>query len=213
MSNPLSQNKHFLNGVVKYQKEDYAGAISDFTLAIKEEENPNIYSERAIAHFHLKQHKNALADLNTALELEPENPYRFSSRAYIRDSMGDTNGAIEDYKKAIQLDPTDAIAHNNLGLLEEKLGYKEKAKKNWKKADELAEQEEFLKAMTKELGGPGEAVEEASAVPEPEPAAPQTPTAPTSENKTMRVMADVFRSRDTLREFIRFVKNGFRIKH
>lgn len=103
-----------------------------------EPKNAYFLSERGVVHFHLKNKKQSLEDLDKALELEPHKPYRYSSRAYVLGHYGKIDAAIKDYEKAISLDPEDAIAHNNLGLLQEQLGYMEKSKGNFEKADELA---------------------------------------------------------------------------
>lgn len=135
----MELNKYFKKGIELSERENYPAAIDLFNKALEEEENPQIYYERALAYFHTGDNNASLVDMNHAQELDPGNPFRYSSRAYIRDKMGDLEGAIEDYKKAIELDPGDAIAFNNLGLLEEKAGFREMADSRFKVADELAE--------------------------------------------------------------------------
>lgn len=135
----ISNNPFYLSAHAKFEQQQFASAIEDFNKAIEQEENPSIYSERAVAWFHLGEHLKSIEDMNYAADLEPENPYRYASRAYIKDAMGNTEGAIADYEMAIKLDPEDAIAHNNLGLLLEKQGYKRQAQENFERADKLAE--------------------------------------------------------------------------
>ena len=124
----ISNNPHYLSGRKKFEAQDYAGALVDYNQAIKEEENPSIYSERGVIWYYLQDKEKSLSDMDYALGLEPNNPYRYSSRAYIKDWIGDIKGAIADYEVAVKLDPEDSIAYNNLGLLQEKLGYVDKAK-------------------------------------------------------------------------------------
>jgi len=121
-----------------YEAAKHKEAVYWYSRAITEDmKDAELFAQRGVAHYHLGDLPSALADLNTALELEPQNPYRHSSRAYMRDAMGDTAGAIADYEKAIRLDPDDAVAHNNLGMLEEKMGRNQKAQTLFAFADKL----------------------------------------------------------------------------
>ena len=106
--------------------------IVDFT------DDPYSFEYRAMSYYHLGDYENCLADMNAAQNLQPNNPFRYSSRAYVKNKIGDFDGAIEDYQKAVHLDPEDAIAYNNLGLAMEGKGYSGKAKSHFDKADELA---------------------------------------------------------------------------
>ena len=194
----MSSNPHILTAREKFKAGDLEGAIADFDLAIKQEEHPDYYSERGVAYLHLRQGQRALEDMNKSLELQPDYSYRYASRAYVRDKLGDTQGAVEDYKEAIRLDPNDAISHNNLGLLEEKLGYLESAKKRVKRADQLAAAEEYLQKQAQE-----------SAQQKSQPST-QTENKGASQSLLMGVF-DVFRSKSTFKEFMIFVKNGFKL--
>jgi len=113
--------------------------IVDFT------DDPYSFEYRAMSYYHLGDYENCLADMNAAQNLQPNNPYRYSSRAYVKNKIGDFDGAIEDYQKAVHLDPEDAIAYNNLGLAMEAKGYSENAKTHFSKADELADEKESVK--------------------------------------------------------------------
>jgi tetratricopeptide (TPR) repeat protein len=168
---------------------NYSEAVNFYTRAIElDKGNPVLYSERGVAYFHLKQKVLALADMDYSVALEPEYGYRYSSRAYIKEAMGDTHGAIEDYQMAVALEPDDGIAYNNLGLLQEKLGFMAQAKQNFSKADSLG-----------------------------------LPVTPAVENKNViqeskmqisegGVIKNVLTRRKSLKEFIRFVRHGFRLK-
>ncbi|MBA3899317.1 MAG: tetratricopeptide repeat protein, partial [Bacteroidetes bacterium] len=102
-------------------------------------------------------------------------------------------GGIEDYQKAIELDPEDFISLNNLGMLEEKMGYKDKAKEYYKKADELTGYDPEEKKE----------IQEASEVPKP--AAEEKPKSLTD------IVKSTFTQKDTFKEFMEFVKKGFKI--
>ena len=105
-----------------------------------------------------------------------------------------TEEAILDYKKCTDLDPEDAISWNNMGLLEDQLGWNKKAKKTFNKADSL---EKVLK--DKDIP-----IEKKSEIPEPK------PEIPASKN---RIIKDVFTKKKTFKEFVKFVRSGFKIKN
>lgn len=184
----------------------YKLALQHFDKAIKKQSDvADFHSERGVALFHLNRKEDALAALNKALMLEPDNPYRYSSRAFIKDSMGDTEGAIQDYLKCIKIDPEDAIAFNNLGMLEEKMGRKTSAKKRFKRADEL------ISLMDPESGQIKFAPNETEK--------PRNIQKEINEEKKQDIekgitgiMLDVFRNKNTRKEFLEFVKSGMKGK-
>ncbi len=162
----------------------------------------DLYSQRGVILFHLKRSQESLDDMNKAVELQPDYSYRYSSRAYIKSVLGLVKDAILDYEKAIELDPEDTVAYNNLGLMQEKLGWEKMAKKNFKKADEL---DDILKANGISA--------------QPENYNEEKEDLPKKANKTPEpivtkgdVIKNVFTKKNTFKEFINFVKSGFKIK-
>jgi len=115
-------------------------SLADLNKAISIVPNDaDLFSERGVAHIHLKDPLSALSDMEKALELDTR-AYRYCTRAFVKNMLKDTEGAIADYEKAIELDPEDDVAHNNLSMLQESMGWKDKAKETANKADELAKQ-------------------------------------------------------------------------
>ncbi len=183
--------------------------------------NANYISERAVVYFHMGDKNMALMELDKAVALDPNNPYRYSSRAYIKSSMKMTKGAILDYEKCVQLDPDDAIAYNNLGILLEAAGKIEAAKRHFKKADELEgilnergislPEAEVVESdvdgsisLTKKQDNISEPAKK-EVVMESE-AKPTEPITPSKWN----VIKNVFTKKEAFKEYVRFVKNGFR---
>jgi tetratricopeptide (TPR) repeat protein len=182
-----------------YSDKKFEDAIYWYSRAVAEDDrDPDLYSERAVAYFHNKQLKESLADMDRSQELEPKNAYRYSSRAYIKDAMGDVNGAVEDYRVAVKLDPEDAIAHNNLGMLEEKLGYHNKAKTLLNFADDLAKND------------PGHASGSDGDAPKQPENIQREIDQKKSDGSLMGEMGKVFGSKKGFKEFVGFVKNGFK---
>ncbi len=166
---------------------DFQFAIDAYTNLIKYEENPEHYYQRSIALIKLGKNEGALADLNYLVELEPDISFRYSCRAFLKDAMGDLQGSVDDYEKALELDPDDAIVNNNLGMVYEKMGRIEEAKKLVKQADLLQRAEFYRKEQRKETPQP-------------------------KRGGYWGVIRSVFDSRESLKEFINFVKSGFKLK-
>lgn len=175
-------------------KQNYNKALSQYHIALQSEpNNPDLYSQRGVVYLHLKQKKKCFDDLLHALQLQPDYAYRYSSLAYAKDYFGDIDGAIKAYQKAIELDPEDAIAHNNLGLLLEKKGYQNKAQKEFQKADSLMQNEEIT---NEPIGVPLQ---------------PQKLN--TNSKQTYHsIIRSIFTNKNTFKEFIRFIRNGFKLK-
>ena len=203
-----SFSTEFIKAEELMKAQSFDEALKLFNSAVQADPaNPVYVSQRGVCYYHLKDLKSALDDMNKSVELDPTYSYRYASRAYMRDAMGDVKGALEDYTKATELDPDDAVSFNNLGLIEEKLGYMESSKKSFKKADDLAKmleetgivteeelmasQEEKPQNIQKELDEVKEVVKETSLTQE---------------------MGNVFRKKDVFKEFVSFIKNGFKTK-
>lgn len=206
---------------------DIDGAILLFTEALlAAPDDCDILSDRGVAFLHKKDQLRCLADFSKAISLDPNYSYRYAARAFARQSFGDFDGAVEDYKKAVELDPEDSVAHNNLGLLYEQQGYQKEAQHRFELADKLTKMENQLydvmdgleaqesnKQSTEQL--------EKSEPPtiEPAPAEPLVNSEKTSEpmaeeerKTSSKELKKVFTSRQQFREFIQFIRNGFKIK-
>jgi Flp pilus assembly protein TadD len=179
-------------------------------------DHPDIYSDRGVAHLHNMDKENCYADLNKAMELQPNYSYRYAARAYAKNNFGDLPGAILDYEKAVELDPDDAVALNNLGLLLEQQGYKKAAEERFARADKLSKMEDHLLHVIddldeEKLNAESDEEEEIIEV-EAETIQPE-PTQPIDEKSTnSSEMKKIFTSKNQFQEFIRFIKNGFKLK-
>ncbi len=168
----------------------------------------NILSDRGVAFLHKKDQLRCLADFNKAVQLDPNYAYRYASRAFAKQNFGDLDGAVEDYKKAVELDPEDAVAHNNLGLLLEQQGYKKEAELRFERADKLSKMEDELYDVMDALESNDQPKDSTP---------PKTETIEPAQQKEVSPsqaaeMKKVFTSRSQFREFVQFIRNGFKIK-
>ncbi len=84
-----------------------------------------------------RDRKQAAADLDRALTLEPGRADIYLVRASLRYDRQDYQGAVEDYTKAIELDPKNAEAYSGRSTAYEGLGEKDRARADLDKAEAL----------------------------------------------------------------------------
>ncbi|NRA13429.1 MAG: tetratricopeptide repeat protein [Crocinitomicaceae bacterium] len=207
-------NKTHEEATNRLKDGDIDAAIELYTQALSEApDDYNIISDRGVAYLHKNDKLRCFGDFNRAIKLQPNYSYRYASRAFAKKHFGDMEGAIEDYEKAVDLDPEDAIAQNNLGMLLEEMGYKKQSQERFARADKLSEQENGLLDVMDDL----EATD-----------APSQPSALTNQEAAQEVehldenskesesgskeFKKVFTSKNQFKEFIRFIRNGFKIK-
>lgn len=213
----LAENKNhgdalFFRGLAYRKVGKFQDSVNDLTLLIKRlPEEADLYSERGVSYFHLKEYKTALLDMDRAVELQPKNPYRYSSRAYIKAYL-DVDGAIADYEQATILDPKDDIAYNNLGLLLEKRGKLKAAQEKFRKSNEIIgydpnkrqsnENSVEIEGVDSEtMKSVDERIDKAKL---------SSNTDPEKENSIGKVMLDVFRDKETRKEYFNFIKGIFK---
>lgn len=189
------------------QKRETEEALIKFQKAFEVlPKEAHLASQIGVCFFHLKQMDKAMSFMNKAVELQPKYSYRYSSRAYILAANDEIEAAIADYEKCIELDPEDAVAHNNLGLLQEQKGWKKQAEQSYSKADEL---EGILKERGIETVSTNETKNKPTQTVKEN--APEQSVDSTSQKSVFHVMKEVFTDKKTFKEFINFVKSGFKL--
>jgi tetratricopeptide (TPR) repeat protein len=98
------------SGFNKEQKGNRAGAISDYTEAIRQYPECELaHLERGIAKANSGDFPGAISDLTDAINLEPgppwqpESAYTFLNRGLAKTGLGNTAGASADYAEALRL--------------------------------------------------------------------------------------------------------------
>ena len=102
--------------VVRLRVRDYSGALGDVDLSITRV--PTIgeaYVNRGAALLNLNRPREALVDLNKAIDLGLDKVHlAYYNRGVAKEKLNDTHGAYEDYRKALELDPTFTMAAEEL---------------------------------------------------------------------------------------------------
>ena len=75
-----------------------------------------LYLERGLAKYNAQRYREAIAEYNQAIKLNPAYALAYSNRGFAKASLGDYVSAIADYDRAIQLKPDLILAYSNRGF-------------------------------------------------------------------------------------------------
>jgi tetratricopeptide (TPR) repeat protein len=75
-----------------------------------------IYYERALKYRLTRQYAYALADVNTAVKLDPEFKYAYTLRAHVHADLGDFDKALADHNAIIKMSPDSAVAYTGRAI-------------------------------------------------------------------------------------------------
>jgi len=134
----MSVEEYINRGIERRDSNNYNGAISDFSAAIRIKPDYDFaYFQRAYAKDELKDYYGAIEDYSKSLELNPDYVNAYNNRVNAKDNLKDYNGAINDFSKAIELNPD----YVNRGISKEDLGDLNGACSDWRKAVSLGDKE------------------------------------------------------------------------
>ena len=109
--------------------------------------DPTPYIDRGIAQRKLKKYKEAEADFNKALSIDPRFFRAYGYRAFLYLETGKTQKALEDAQRSVDLEPTYSYGYVVLAQAKQKLGIKDfctdyykAAKLGWTEAEEAIKQ-------------------------------------------------------------------------
>lgn len=98
----------FVNrGIARMRDGRYDAALSDYASAenLNAKKGP-LYLNRGAAHIYKKDFQSALADLNTAIELDSQDLFAaYYNRGIAKENTGDVQGAYFDFQKSLELNP------------------------------------------------------------------------------------------------------------
>lgn len=106
----LIADVYYKKGLDKIEEQDYEGAYSDLTKAIKfKPDFVDAYYARGLINTLLSEYKEAILDFNEVIELNPNWGEAYYCRGQAKHFQGDETGACKDWHKAIDLNYNDAI--------------------------------------------------------------------------------------------------------
>ncbi len=100
-------------------KGDTIAALEGVSKSIElNRNNSDAYVMRADIMIRNKSdYAKALADMDSAIRLEPKHADYFVNRAFLKYNLDDYFGAMSDFDYAINLEPSNVVAHLNRGML------------------------------------------------------------------------------------------------
>jgi len=129
---------YYNQGEKKVEKEDYNGALEDFTRVIENDKadvnsRANSYRLRGDTKFKMKDWEGAIADYDEILKLAPKYAHSRSRRGLCKYELKNYKGALEDFSRAIEIEPT-WYSYCNRGETKKELGDYKGAIDDYKKA-------------------------------------------------------------------------------
>ena len=98
-----------LRGTIRMTSGDRPGALLDMNRAIELAPNVQgieiVHTNRANLHWLEGRPREAMADVERALQLKPDFPLALNVRARLKGDLGDLDGALADLDRAIKLEP------------------------------------------------------------------------------------------------------------
>ena len=128
------------SGIIKHEKQDFKGAIKDYTKAIKsDKKNKDAYFNRGTCELALKDFKSAMSDFNKTIKIDPEFVKAYYSRASVFVSQKKYTEALPDLDKTIALDATLPNALTLRGQIRAQTGNKKGACEDFNQAKEIGD--------------------------------------------------------------------------
>lgn len=134
--------KHLVRGYGLYKKKRYAGALEEFTKAVRADgTNPEAYYWRGRTLIGQGRFEPAVEDFQRAAELKPDYAEAYDNLGWLHDRLGATDKAIEAFSKSIALRPENGWAFFQRGRMLFKKGDREGALRDAGKACDLGFEE------------------------------------------------------------------------
>jgi curved DNA-binding protein CbpA len=144
---PPSQQKpssqvYYVRGVEKILVQDYWGAISALSEAIRLNNRfIEAYLKRCEAYLGLGEDRAILEDCQRVLKYQPDNAIAYYYRGRARQRLGYTDSAIRAYTKAIRLNQDFAPPYYYRGIANHELKFRKRAISDWREYATICKQQ------------------------------------------------------------------------
>jgi len=92
------------SGIEKFDEDNFAGAIEDFSKVIENDvTNPEAFFRRGVAKVMIDDFAGAISDYSKAIEINPNYSEAYYKRGLVKVLQNDKTGACEDYQTAGKL--------------------------------------------------------------------------------------------------------------
>ncbi len=133
----------FEEGLKKQEREDYTGAIADYTEFLKT--NPDhleSYSNRGFSKAMIDKLPAALKDFDRAILLAPTNADAYNARGNVHAMAGNLSASIRDFNQSIRCDRNFADAYYNRAISRHSLGDRRGARADLTRAASLFQKQQ-----------------------------------------------------------------------
>jgi tetratricopeptide (TPR) repeat protein len=120
--------------IIFHNSKQYNKSLSIYNKIIQKQPDAYAYSNRGAAKSALGNKKEAIADYDRAISINPKFAEAYINRGSARDDLGNKKEAIADYNRAISINPKLADAYNNRGNIKFDLGNKKEAIADYNRA-------------------------------------------------------------------------------
>ena len=109
---PVTANGFFTRGNERLRRNEYVGAVADYTESLRLEPSAAAYFNRGLAHYNQRNYPAALADFDQAISRDPNwaRPYYYRAQVYY--NTHDYGRAVSELDEAIRKDPQQALYFN-----------------------------------------------------------------------------------------------------
>ena len=136
------EEAYFDRAEVKFELQDYEGAISDFKKVLaKNSKNMDARYQKAMCYYHYGQEYSAIKDLKYIIKKDTAYVDAYYDLAIIYHEKNQLETALDYADQTIKLDHEHADAYTRRGLIYLDLGKEDMACEDFKKADTFSDKE------------------------------------------------------------------------
>jgi len=140
MSNNNLAREKFEEGMADFVSHNYGRSVDLLSQAIELDPRFTLaLKSRGAAYLKLDKVQEAIADMNTVIDIAPDNARAYHIRGLAHDKSGDYNKALEDFNQALELNPNYGAVFYSRANLHTKMGHTDEAAEDIRMVTHLSE--------------------------------------------------------------------------